>query len=493
VQPKFLFAVLFAGVLLAGRAAEKPLVSPVFGDDMVLQRDQPDALWGWAEPGQKIRVEFAGHTAEATAGADGRWQTQVDPPSVGGPYTLKISSPKSSVELHGILVGDVWLCGGQSNMELGLPRAQDGAAEVAAANQPEIRFFKVVPRVAYAPVETLQGTWKICSPATAGENGGISAVAYYFARKLRSELNVPVGLVVDCYGGAPAECWMNPATLRPLKSFDRFLDDNERQRSDANGGTVDPFPNTFNYATKPAVFFNAMLRPLAPLALRGILWYQGEANFTRPAQYRTLLPLLIADWRAEFRQGELPFYIVSLPAFMPRRAAPGDDVWADLRDAQAFAARTVTNSGLAVTVDTGDAANIHPPEKKPVGERLALLALAGTYGKQIPSSGPLFASAENLSGALKIKFTHTDGGLVAKGGALREFAVAGADHQWHWADAKISGDAVVVSSPAVAAPVAARYAWQANPAATLFNGAGLPAAPFRTDDWPYAPVNLFPK
>jgi sialate O-acetylesterase len=246
-----------------------------------------------------------------------------------------------------------------------------------------------------------------------------------------------------------------------------------------------PLPLTFeNYPTMPAILYEGMIQPLAPLAITGAIWYQGEANAERAWQYRTLLPAMISDWRKLFGQGDFPFYIVSLPAFMHRRDQPGDDAWAELREAQALTAGKVKNSGVAVTIDTGDADNIHPKDKNVVGERLALCALAETYGKKIPYAGPTFSSLEHLPGALKVHFRHTDGGLVVKGDKLEEFAVAGKDRQWHWADARVERDSVIVFSPVVSDPLEVRYAWQANPAATLFNGAGLPAVPFRTDNWP---------
>ncbi len=243
-----------------------------------------------------------------------------------------------------------------------------------------------------------------------------------------------------------------------------------------------PLPAGFeNWPTMPAVLYNGMIEPVAPLAISGAIWYQGESNAGRAAQYRTLLPAMIADWRKTFGQGDLPFYIVSLAAFMQHKDAPGDDSWAELREAQDFTARTVPNSGLAVAIDVGDANDIHPKDKKEVGERLALLALAKHYGEKIPCSGPQFVSAEQIPGALKLHFDHTDGGLVIKGDKLEEFAIAGQDEKWHWADARIDGDTVVVSSSEVPKPATARYAWQANPHATLFNAAGLPAVPFRSD------------
>ncbi len=636
----------FVALTAASAADMKPLpfVSSMFGDNMVLQRGKPIRIWGWAKVGDTVRVELGGHATSAVADEDGRWQAEVEAPAAGGPYTVKITGAGQSVELHDVLVGDVWLCGGQSNMQLGLGAARNGADEIKAADHLEIRLFMVQSHVAYAPAATPQGSWKICSPQTVAESGGFSAAAYFFGRKLHNDLHVPIGLIQDCLGGTPVESWMSPESLHKVKDFDSLLE--EIDRLHAKGGpeygsflmhwlaefdmgekgnwqaadfddakwkivavpggfaelgvpetpsvcwfrkeitlpdplpagkamvflgviekmdttyingkwvgasswvenprayfindgvlkpgknviairdfrlkpkggflskpevlrlvlgdkteiplagewkgalSVDarpphPLPLTFeNYPTMPVVWYEGMIEPVAPLSIRGAIWYQGEANFQRAHQYQTLLPLMIGDWRKVFHQGDFPFYIVSLPAFMQRKDQPGDDSWAELREAQALTAKSVKNCALEVTVDTGDADNIHPKDKLAVGERLALCALANEFGEKIPCAGPTFTSMEHMPGALKLYFEHTDGGLVVKGGKLEEFSVAGKDHKWHWAKAKLDGDAVVVSAEAVPEPEAARYAWQANPAATLFNGAGLPAVPFRTDDWP---------
>jgi sialate O-acetylesterase len=640
-----------AFLLLAPSAAaqanppEHPYVSPMFGDFMVLQRGKSNRIWGWTNPGQKVVVEIAENSASAVAGPDGRWEAEFQPPPAGGPYTVRINGPQT-LEIHEVLVGDVWLCGGQSNMFLGLSATRDGANEVKKAQHPEIRLFRVEQHASYSPAGTPSGTWQICLPQMVGEGGagGFSAVGYFFGRKLQEKLNVPIGLVQDCVGGTPAETWMSPETLAGMADFaaairemgrlrdlggaeygnyvmhwyDQYdiglkgdtwaapgLDDSTWMTVRIPGGFAelgvpetpsvvwfrkevtlpDPLPagkatiylgvvekmdTTFingkwigasswvenpraypigdgilrpgrnvvvvrvlklkpdggfrakpdtirlelgdktviplagswkaavgvdarpphpmplgyeNYPTMPSVLYQGMIEPVAPLAITGAIWYQGEANADRAYQYRGLLPAMIGDWRRVFRQGDFPFYIVSLPAFTPRRAAPGDDNWAELREAQAMTARSVAHSGVAITIDTGDADNIHPKDKKVVGERLALCALALNYGIKVAYEGPTFASSERLPGALMLHFRNADG-LLAKGGKPGEFSVAGADHKWFWADARIDGDAVVVSSPMVPSPVAARYAWQSNPEATLYNGAGLPAGPFRTDDWP---------
>ncbi|HLX96865.1 MAG TPA: sialate O-acetylesterase [Verrucomicrobiae bacterium] len=637
--------------LLPATAAELPFVSPMFSDNMVLQRGKPNPIWGWVKPGEVVKVEIAGHTAKAVADADGRWQAEIQPPAPGGHYTIKIVGPDRTVEFHEVLVGDVWLCGGQSNMELGIGLVNNAAEEIASANHPEIRLFLLNHKVSYSPASVPDGTWKICSPQTITEGGwqGFSAVAYFFGRRVQQDIHVPVGLIEDCWGGTPVESWTSPAVLHKVGGYDPKLAEIERLSTkpgpqygsflmhwldeydmgisnkweaadmndspwqtvqipgafgemgladvpcicwfrkevtlpnplptgkatiylgsiekmdttyinghwvgesswvenprayDITGGILKPGTNLVvirvfkweskngflsgpdvmrlelgdktaiplagdwkgklscnakpphpmpldfeNYPTMPAVLNLEMIDPVAPLAIKGAIWYQGEANFTQAYRYRTLLPAMIGDWRNLFGQGDFPFYIVSLPAFMQRRSEPGTDGWTELREAQALTAQNVPHCGLAVTVDTGDADNIHPKNKVPVGERLAYCALAETYGEKIPYQGPTFTSMKPLPGALKLNLTHTDGGLVVQGDKLGEFSVAGKDRQWHWATARIDGDAVVVSSPEVPDPVAARYAWQANPLATLYNGAGLPAVPFRTDDWPESTGN----
>ncbi len=359
-------------------AAPLPFVSPIFGDNMVLQGGKPNSIWGWSQPGDGVKVEIGENSATATAAADGRWKVQIEPLAPGGP-ALRVFKLKP----------DGGFLGKPNDLHLNLGDST------------------VIP---------LSGAWK----------GKVSVDA-------RPPHLLPVG-------------FENPPTM-------------------------------------PGVLYQGMLAPIAPVAIAGAIWYQGESNAERAYQYRRLLPAMIGDWRKLFGQGDFPFYIVSLPAYHHRSDVPVDSSWAEIREAMALTAGSVPNSCVAITIDTGDPDNIHPIDKKQVGERLALCALGEYYGRNVPRVGPTLASVERLPGALKLNFNHTDGGLVVKGDKLSEFSLAGDGRQWFWAEARIDCDAVIVSSPSVPDPKKVRYAWQDNPGATLFNGAGLPAAPFRTDDW----------
>jgi sialate O-acetylesterase len=639
-----------------------PFVSTIFGDNMVLQRGKPDTIWGWSEPGDTVHVQIGTHSASGVAGADRRWQVKIAPPAAGGPYTVKITG-RRTVEFHNVMVGDVWLCGGQSNMEFPLMGALTGAADAKAANYPNIRYFTVFGHPAYQPVNVITGSWKVVSPETAGR---LSAVAFYFARRVQQQIHVPIGLVVDAVGGTPAEAWTSAAALRPLKDYDAPLaalqkisaeggpeygnwvmpwydeydvglkqqwyapeyDDSDWKqvtipgafadlgvpvtpavawfrreitlpdplpsgraliflgiiqrmdtvyinghdvggsawvenprvyflrpgvlkpgknliairvfKTEPHGGflsppdvlrlmvgaqisfppdtrtpptakltiplagqwkgkiSVDarpphPLPISYeNWPVMPTVLYKGMLKPIAPLSITGALWYQAEQNSPRGYEYRKLLPAMIADWRNLFGQGNFPFYIVSLPAFQKRSPVPTDDGWADIRESLALTAEKVPNSCLAVTIDTGDPDSIHARDKEPVGNRLALCALAKHYHKHVAYSGPTLESVQHVPGAIRLRFDHANGGLIAKGGKLEGFSIAGDDRKFYWADARIKGNTVLVSSPSVPHPVAVRYDWQSNPAATLFNGAGLPADPFRTDVWPLVTQGVRP-
>ncbi|HLJ56982.1 MAG TPA: sialate O-acetylesterase [Chthonomonadaceae bacterium] len=494
-----LSALLLALVLTTAAAAcraqtdAKPFVSPVFGSNMVLQRRMPVPVWGWAQPDAKIAVSIEGRSATATAGADGKWMAKLAPLPVGGPYKMRIEGAQKTVMFDNVLVGDVWVCSGQSNMEFGIGNGKDAQKEIAEANYPQIRLFTVAKKVAYEPqatVETrdkdLMGQWSVCTPETVKTGGwnGFSAVGYFFGRQLHQDLKVPIGLIHSSWGGTIAEAWTSAEALQAMPDFRASLEKVAATHATPATGKQDNNPNVVT------VLYDGMIAPLIPYAIKGAIWYQGESNAGRAFQYRTLLPTMIKDWRTRWGEGDFPFFIVQLANWQKSADEPKDDAWAELREAQSMTARDVPKVGIAVTIDVGDAADIHPKDKQTVGKRLALAAEAIAYGRRVEYSGPLYKSMSpaNNGAAIRLNFDHAEG-LTAKGDKLTGFAIAGEDRKFVWADAKIEGRSVVVSSPQVPHPVAVRYAWHINPVCDLYNGAGLPASPFRTDDWPGITVN----
>jgi sialate O-acetylesterase len=460
------------------RADDRPFLSPMFTSNMVLQRGIADPVWGWTSPGQEVSVRIHGKTARAVADADGKWMARVGPLPTGGPYTMTVSGPQN-VELSNILVGDVWVCSGQSNMEMGIGNVNQAKEEIAAANYPKIRLFTVAKSVATEPRTSLSGKWDVCTPETVAAGGwnGFSAVAYFFGRELHRQLNIPIGLIHTSWGGTIAEAWTSAEALDTMPDFQNAVSQVNLMRR--RGVTATPGNNP-NVAT---VLYNGMIAPVIPYGIKGAIWYQGESNAGRAYQYRTLLPTMINDWRSRWGVGDFPFYIVQLANFTPLNAQPVDSDWAELREAQSMTAASLPNAGIAVTTDIGDAADIHPKNKQEVGRRLALDALANTYGKKVEYSGPAFRSMKREGNKIRLRFSHARG-LTARGGQLQGFSIAGADRKFVWADAVIEGDSVVVSSPQASSPVAVRYGWSNNPPNNLYNAAGLPASPFRTDDWP---------
>ncbi len=630
----------------------KPFLHPLFSDGAVLQRDVKVPVWGWAEPGEKITVEFAGQKQTATAGADGKWMAKLEPMNASAePRELVVtgSAANHKSQITNILVGDVWICSGQSNMEMGIGGC-NAPGEIASANFPLVRLLTVQKAVKYEPIETTACKWEPCSPQTVAANGwgGFSAAGFFFGRELHKALNIPIGLIHSSWGGTICEAWASAEGLAPLADFkDRVeqvqktaaanregksgpdamqewyakndpgtrdgwakpdADDSSWKPADVskpweqNGlpefdgigwyrksfeapadwagkdltlslGAIDDMDTTFVNGVKvggkdvfnterlykipgalvkagrnviairvldnqgqggiygntallhvglagnpqsnlalvdgwklkdsaplaklngrPAgitdnnpnvstVLFNGMIAPLVPFAIKGAIWYQGESNGNRGMQYRSLLPAMIADWRAHFGVGDFPFYIVSLANFQQTAAEPGENDWANLREAQAMTAKNFKNCGLAITIDIGDAADIHPKNKMEVGRRLALAALAQTYGHPIEFSGPWYREMKVEDGKIRLSFDHA-AGLLAKGDKLTGFAIAGEDKKFVWADATIDGKTVIVSSDKIPQPVAVRYAWAGNPVCNLYNTDNLPAVPFRTDTWP---------
>jgi len=441
---------LAAVALLALPAAAELKLPAIFSDHMVLQRDVAVPVWGWSSPGDTVTVTFAGQSKTVKAAKAGTWRVTLDPLKVSTrPQALAVQSEigNGKLEITDVLVGEVWLCSGQSNMAWTVSRATNAKAEVAAAKLPLIRHIKVARaggRGKKAPkgaAKDIKGAWAVCSPQTAG---GFSATAFFFGREIHRELKVPVGLINSSVGGTPIEQWTGP--------------------------------------DKAGVLYQSMIAPLVPYAIRGAIWYQGERNAkSNAAAYAERLPGLIRGWRKVWGGGEFPFYYVQLPNFKTPQSKPvEDDGWVTVQEAM-LKTLAVPNTGMAVTIDVGDARNIHPPNKQAVGKRLALWALAKTYEKDIVCCGPIYRSSSRKGSAMVITFDHVGGGLVAKGGPLKGFAIAAADKQFIWAEAKIQGDTVLVSSPKIKTPAAVRYAWAPNPTCNLYNKAGLPASPFRTD------------
>ncbi len=495
----------------------------VFSDNMVLQRDKPLPVWGKASPGEKVSVVFAGQEKSTTAGENGLWQLTLDPLPVNKTPQSLVVSGENTIHLENVLVGEVWLCSGQSNMEWLVDKSANPDEEKAAANFPEIRHFKV-PRTSRAfPQADVKANWQICSPSTVS---GFTAVGYFFARELFQKLDVPIGLLHSSWGGTAIEVWMSPESVEATPELSELnaklfsqtsLSPEGKQRHEdyladlkkwipateealSNGKPITeppivPWPAGDN--PQPTQLYKGMIHPLAPFALRGAIWYQGESNGFEDIIYKTKLRALIGGWRTKWNQGDFPFYIVQISNYAkidPARRDAGMN-WAKLREAQ-LKALEITNTGLAVTIDIGESEDIHPKNKQDVGKRLALWALADAYGKDITPSGPLYRSHRVEDGKIRISFDHSKNGLmIGKKEGLASVApdpaskllwieIAGEDRIFKPAEAVIEGAELVIFSSEVPAPVAARYAFLQDPAgANLYNNEGLPASPFRTDSW----------
>lgn len=458
-----------------------PFVSTMFTDNMVLQRNIKAPVWGWTTPGTTVKVEFNGKTVQAKADETGKWMARVGPLPAGGPYTLTVDGPQK-ITFNNILMGDVWVCSGQSNMEFGIGNANNAEQEISNANYPEIRLFTVAKKIALIPQTSVSGHWDVCTPNTvkAGGWNGFTAVGYFFGRDIYEKTHVPIGLIHTSWGGTIAEAWTSAEMLKTLPDFvDRVSDVQSKAQDPAQVASPGNNPNI------STVLYNGMIAPIVPFGIKGAIWYQGESNAGRAFQYRTLLPAMITDWRQRFGVGEFPFYIVQLANFTAVKPDPGESDWAELREAQLLTAETLPHTWLAVTTDIGDDKDIHPKNKQDVGKRLALASLARDYGIKGEYSGPVYKSMDKVLGGIRVKFDHVGSGLMAKDGdTLKGFAIAGEDKKWVWADAKIVNGTIVVSSAQVEKPVAVRYAWANNPVANLYNKEGLPATPFRTDSFP---------
>lgn len=521
----FLFVTLsLASVASTAWAAVKP--NPLFSDDAVLQQGLAAPVWGTADPGEKVRVQFDGQVAQTTASKDGKWMVRLKPHTAGGPFELVMVGAGNTVTAKDIMVGEVWVCSGQSNMEFGFKGAKTADAERPTANYPKLRMYRVAKKVAIEPQAEAAGSWAVCSPQTVD---GFSAVGYFFGRDVLKATGVPVGMIFTSWGGTPAQAWTSVGGLQKDKELEHYVADVQKlaanysqacakypqQQAAFEAATAQwkkEFGAEYNLQLKewqkaalqakaegkplpakprpvhpqpvqpvgpeggphsPTGLYNAMIAPLLPYGIKGAIWYQGESNAGQSREYRTLFPRMIADWREKWELGDFPFFFVQIAPYIGQPP--------EIREAQFLTLQKSPNTAMAVTTDVGEANDIHPKQKEQVGARLAMAARALVYGEKIEYSGPLFDSVKIEKGQAVLQFKHLGGGLVAKDGELRGFTVAGADKRFVPAKAEIRGDTVVVSSSEVAAPVAVRYGWVNVPDVNLFNKEGLPASPFRTD------------
>jgi sialate O-acetylesterase len=510
----YITAHLFVAALIvfasAADARAEVSLPDVLSDSMVLQRGVRVPVWGTAAAGEAVTVSFNGQTKRTTAGADGRWRVWLDPLKANATPAVLTVSGKNRIELKDVLVGEVWLVSGQSNMQFTLAETREAAAAIAAANQPLIRLFNVSRQVAFKHKPPPLATWQATTPESVRD---FSAAGYYFAVELQKELGVPVGVINSSYGGSQAEAWtpveylLANAELKPTVERTKIWDEErprvkveyegqlKRWREEADKAKAagarpspsPPVPDALREYRVASSIYNGMIEPLIPFPVRGAFWYQGESNEARAQQYNTLLPTMIRAWRERWGQGDFPFGIVQLPNYRDPKPEPADEAWSHIREAQRRTARSTKNTGLIVTIDVGEAHDIHPKNKLDVGRRMARWALAEAYGRKLTATGPMFSKMKVAGSRIVLTFDDVGTGLkIRDGDKLQEFAVAGEDRKWHWAEARIVGkDKVEVWSADVPRPIAARYAFNNNPRRpNLTNDTGLPAAPFRTDDWP---------
>src|SRR5262245_11704054 len=484
----------------------------LFTKHMVLEQGQKKRVWGSADPSEDIVVTIAGQRHTAKADGKGKWQVTLDSLPVGGPHTLSITG-KNKLAVEDVLVGEVWICSGQSNMQWEVRQANDGDLEAKTAKFPKIRLISVPIGVGtQEPQDDFKGKWEVCTPETAAT---FSAVGYSFGRQLQQTLDVPIGLIDDAWGGSACEAWVRRDLLEKDPKYQtlmaRWADTEknydaakaraaaEKQQADyrdaaakakADGKPAPqpprPTPNPLTGNARPGNIYNGVLKPTIGYGIRGVIWYQGESNAGRAYQYRDLFPLMIQSWRDEWGIGDFSFYWVQLADYLPEKSEPGDSSWAELREAQTMTMSKLPNSGEAVIIDLGEGRDIHPRNKQDVAKRLARWALARDYGiSNIPFHSPQYKYREKQGNKVVLSIDHVGGGLYTFDTQNPVgFAIAGEDKKFVWADAKLVGnDKIEVSSSKVADPAAVRYAWADNPVCNVYSREGLPLTPFRTDDW----------
>jgi sialate O-acetylesterase len=516
-RPDCLVLTIILCSLVAFTAAAEVQLPKVFGSHMVLQREMPLTIWGWAQPNETVTVTLGSSTAQAQANERGEWKVVLPAMKAGGPFTLKVSG-SSTVEFEDVLIGEVWLCSGQSNMEMGIGVARDAQKEIAEANHPELRLLLVTRKWSPLPQTNIEGAWKLCSPQTVAEGGwgGFSAAAYYFGRELQQKLNVPIGLIESSWGGTRIESWTppegfaavpalrqeyeqvqlaDPSTPQHQQRLKRTLDETEQWLAAARQAMADrtltpPMPVypaellPPHDVQNPTALYNGIIHPLCPYALRGAIWYQGESNLGDGMRYAERMKALIHGWRALWHEGDFPFYFVQIA---PYNYGGNPETEAEFWEAQQTAAQTIPKTGMAVINDVGDLKDIHPKDKQDVGHRLALLALARTYGyDKLECSGPTFKSLSIEDNKLRANFDHVGGGLASRDGKpLDWFEIIDADEGgFVKADAQVDGGSILLSAPEVKHPVAMRYAWSMLAEPNLMNSEGLPTGAFRAGTVP---------
>ena len=482
MNQRLLYRILPVLLAMSSVASADVKLPNVLGNQMVLQREMAVPIWGWADAGEKVTVTFAGQTKTTTAGADGKWMVKLDSLKTSSKGSRLTVTGKNTVTLEGVLVGEVWICSGQSNMEWPLRASMNAKSEIAAADYPQIRLFNVPGHTTSPlPADKGRGNWQLCRPKSVT---GFSAVGYFFGRRLHKDLKVPIGLIGSNWGGTRIEPWTPLVGFNSVSELSKIA---KQVASYKEGTRVG--------GRSPSAIYNSMVHPLTPFAMRGAIWYQGESNGNEGVTYYHKKHALVKGWRKVFQNKNLAFYWVQLANWRKENPNPeGGDGWAKIREAQAQAL-DLPGTGMAVITDIGAANDIHPRNKQDVGWRLAQWALHQTYGNdELVPSGPLYKSHKVEKGTIRISFKHVGKGLMVgkkeglkptqevKDGKLEHFAIAGKDGKWYWAEAKIDGKTVVVRSDSVPNPVAVRYAFAMNPAkANLYNKDGLPAGPFRTD------------
>ncbi|MEW6304996.1 MAG: sialate O-acetylesterase [Verrucomicrobiota bacterium] len=502
-------AALALGLHTAPEARADVRMPVIFSDNMVLQQGMLVPVWGWADEGETVLVQFQNQRVSAKA-KDGKWMVKLKNLKASAePETMTISG-KNRLVLQNILIGEVWVCSGQSNMEWPLNRSFEAAQDIQKSVIPNLRLFAVQKARSDEPLSDLKQpwnsgkfAWQESSPQSSYD---FSAVGFYFGRALQEARGVPVGMIHTSWGGTPAEAWTSRAALEANQSLASILESGDANREKYLAAKA-AYDKAAAEAKKkgekakgaeprapwyPGELYNAMLAPLIPYAIKGAIWYQGESNADRAYQYRTLFPEMIKNWRKDWGQGDFPFIAVQLAPWDRNQKRsleeitkePVESKWAELREAQLLATRPPTKAGMVVITDVGDKDDIHPTKKQPVGERLALAARTLAYNEKIVSSGPLYKNMRVKGNQAILNFDSVGGGLEAKDGELKGFAICGEDKKFVWGKAEIVGNTVVVTADSVAKPVAVRYGWADFPVVNLFNKEGLPATPFRTDDFP---------